>query len=66
LSGTSGTFEFLDFEIPERIVIPGRQKVAIHQMIGGKRLIDVLGVEYDPITGLVFSPAQLPSRASRF
>ncbi|HHL2824784.1 TPA: hypothetical protein ACQ431_003015 [Citrobacter murliniae] len=50
LTGTSGTFEFLDFELPERITIPGRQKTVIHQMIGGKRLIDVLGVEYDPIT----------------
>jgi len=45
-----GDFEFLDFELPERIVIPGRQKTVTHQMIGGRRLVDVLGVEYDPIT----------------
>ena len=65
LSGTSGTFEFLDFEIPERIVIPGRQKVAIHQMIGGKRLIDVLGVEYDPITWSgIFTGSTTKSRVS--
>ncbi len=42
-----GTFEFLDYEIPERLSIPGRQKTVLHQMIGGKRVIDVLGVEYD-------------------
>ncbi len=42
-----GDFEFLQFEIPERLSIPGRQKTVIHQMIGGKRVIDVLGVEYD-------------------
>lgn len=45
-----GGFEFLDFEIPTSIAIPGRQKTVVHQMIGGKRVIDVLGVEYDPIT----------------
>lgn len=42
-----GDFEFLQFEIPERLAIPGRQKTVTHQMIGGKRVIDVLGVEYD-------------------
>lgn len=42
-----GNFEFLDFEIPEHLSIPGRQKTVTHQMIGGKRVIDVLGVEYD-------------------
>ncbi|MCG7388746.1 hypothetical protein [Pantoea sp. ACRSB] len=45
-----GDFEFLDFEVPERIAIPGRQKTVLHQMVGGKRVIDVLGVEYDPLT----------------
>ncbi|MBN7122903.1 hypothetical protein BSU01_14460 [Erwinia billingiae] len=45
-----GDFEFLDFEVPERIAIPGRQKTVLHQMIGGKRTIDVLGIEYDPLT----------------
>lgn len=45
-----GDFEFLDFELPERIIIPGRQKTVTHQMIGGRRLVDVLGVEYDPFT----------------
>lgn len=50
LTGKTSIFEFLDFELPERITIPGRQKTVIHQMIGGKRLIDVLGVEYDAFT----------------
>ncbi|MDF7658303.1 hypothetical protein PUG81_04925 [Erwiniaceae bacterium L1_54_6] len=45
-----GDFEFLDFEVPERIAIPGKQKTVLHQMVGGKRVIDVLGVEYDPLT----------------
>lgn len=45
-----GDFEFLDFEVPERLALPGRQKTVLHQMVGGRRVIDVLGVEYDPLT----------------
>jgi len=45
-----GGFEFLDFEVPEKLSFPGKQKTVIHQMIGGVRTVDVLGVEYDPIT----------------
>ncbi|MEN4621807.1 hypothetical protein ABEH29_10490 [Pantoea agglomerans] len=44
-----GDFEFLDFEVPERLALPGRQKAVLHQMVGGRRVIDVLGVEYDPL-----------------
>lgn len=42
-----GDFQFADFEVPERLSIPAKQKTIIHQMIGGKRVIDVLGVEYE-------------------
>lgn len=60
-----GDFEFLDFELPERIVIPGRQKTVTHQMIGGRRLVDVLGVEYDPISwGGIFTGDTTSSRIS--
>jgi len=45
-----GEFEFVEFEVPERVVIAGRQKTVHHQMIGGKRIIDVLGTEYEPLT----------------
>lgn len=45
-----GDFEFLDFEVPERLALPGRQKTVLHQMVGGKRVIDVLGIEYDPLS----------------
>lgn len=45
-----GDFEFLDFEVPERLPIPARQQVVLHKMIGGKRTADVLGVDYDPLT----------------
>lgn len=43
-------FEFMDFEVPERIAISGRQKTVQHQLIGGRRVIDVLGTEYEPLT----------------
>ncbi|MFZ4214902.1 hypothetical protein ACOZB2_26280 [Pantoea endophytica] len=45
-----GEFEFMEFEVPERVVIPGRQKTVLHQLIGGRRIIDVLGTEYEPLT----------------
>ncbi|WP_417878595.1 hypothetical protein, partial [Vibrio sp.] len=44
-----GEFEFTEFEAPERISIPGRQKTVQHQLIGGRCIIDVLGTEYEPL-----------------
>jgi hypothetical protein len=32
-----------DFEVPERVIISGGQRLAIHQLIGGGRIIDALG-----------------------
>lgn len=61
-----GGFEFLDFEVPERIAIPGKQKTVLHQMIGGKRTIDVLGVEYDPLSWSgIFTGAQSGARVTQ-
>lgn len=45
-----GEFEFMEFEVPERITIAGRHKTVQHQLIGGRRIIDVLGTEYEPLT----------------
>ncbi|MGK3131162.1 hypothetical protein ACCW76_18380 [Pantoea sp. C8B4] len=45
-----GEFEFIEFEVPERMVIAGRQKTVQHLLIGGRRIIDVLGTEYEPLT----------------
>ncbi|TKI03586.1 hypothetical protein [Martelella alba] len=55
---TIGGITLAGFEIPERIALPGKQKVVIHQMIGGKRVFDVLGVEYDALTwsGIINGP----------
>lgn len=45
-----GDFQFQNFEIPEQIAFPGKQKLVPHKYIGGKKTVDVLGVEYDPIS----------------
>lgn len=45
-----GGFEFLDFEVPESIAISGEQKTVVHRLVGGARVIDLTGVDYDDIT----------------
>jgi hypothetical protein len=51
-----GTFTFQNFEIPERINFGGMQSLAIHQLVGGQRIIDSLGRIDDDISwsGLFF------------
>ncbi len=57
-----GDFQFTDFEIPERLSIPARQKTMTHQMIGGKRVIDVFGVEYDAFSWSGLLAVPMPPR----
>ncbi len=60
-----GDFEFMDFEVPERLAIAARQKTVQHQLIGGRRVIDVLGTEYQPLTWSgVMTGAQAGERIS--
>lgn len=40
---TLGDVIFRDFEIPEEIVFGGIQRLAVHQLVGGGRVVDVLG-----------------------
>lgn len=47
---TLGDFTFADTEIPESITMPTKQKVVVHRQIGGGRVIDTLGVDYDPMS----------------
>jgi hypothetical protein len=42
---TLGSVSFRDFEVPEEIIFGGGQMLAVHQMIGGGRVIDALGSE---------------------
>jgi hypothetical protein len=36
---------FQDFEVPEKISFGGRQRVAVHELIGGGRVVDTLGAQ---------------------
>ncbi|MDR3718392.1 MAG: hypothetical protein P4K98_06290 [Bryobacteraceae bacterium] len=38
-----GTVEFRDFEVPERVSWGGRQRLSVHRLPGGGRVIDALG-----------------------
>lgn len=40
---TLGDFEFARFEIPQNIPFGAEQKLNVHQLVGGKRVIDALG-----------------------
>jgi hypothetical protein len=40
---TFGGVTFQDFEVPEKISFGSRQRVAVHELIGGGRVVDTLG-----------------------
>jgi hypothetical protein len=40
---TLGGVEFIDFEVPPDVVFGGAQQLAIHRLIGGARVVDVMG-----------------------
>ncbi|WP_426102893.1 hypothetical protein [Pseudomonas sp. PSPC3-3] len=46
-----GDFEFTGLEVPESVSPgAGKQQLVIHKMVGGKRKVDVLGVDYDNLS----------------
>lgn len=46
---TLGTFAFAATEIPEKITFGGDQKLAVHELVGGRRVIDAMGRSDMPI-----------------
>ncbi|WP_332855322.1 LysM peptidoglycan-binding domain-containing protein [Duganella sp. S19_KUP01_CR8] len=46
---TLGSETFQDFEIPESIPLGGSQKLVVHQLPGGVRVVQAMGAEDDPI-----------------
>jgi hypothetical protein len=56
-----GTFVFQDMEIPEYINFGGEQQLVQHNLIGGNRIIDILGKNDDDISwkGLMTGPQAL-------
>ncbi len=49
LAGQSSQIEFLDIELPQRIRFGGEQLLSLHQMMGGKRILDAMGAADEPI-----------------
>ena len=40
---TLGDFEFARYEIPEQITFGGDQRLVVHELVGGTRVIDAMG-----------------------
>lgn len=59
-----GSVYFRDFEVPSKITFGGRQNIAVHRLIGGRKVIDLLGQESSDI-GLagIFSGIDAAERA---
>src|SRR6185437_1620027 len=47
---TLGSFQFQGFEVPESINVGGEQKVHVHELVGGARVVDILGRQDDDIS----------------
>lgn len=61
---TLGPVSFSAFEVPEEISFGGRQRLAVHRLAGGGRVVDTLGWDAAPIgwSG-IFSGEQASNRA---
>jgi hypothetical protein len=46
---TLGPIDFAGFELPSSITVGGRQRLAIHRLPGGLRIIDALGADHADI-----------------
>ena len=53
-----GDFVFDGWEVPERIRWGGQQRMSVHKLIGGDRVIDTMGPDHADIswTGIMLSP----------
>lgn len=58
-----GPIAFADFEIPERIRFGGNQRLAVHQLPGGRRVVDALGRDDGEICWSGVFTARMPRRA---
>jgi hypothetical protein len=45
-----GDIEFTGLEVPEAVTVGAEQKLVVHKLVGGRRTVDVLGVDYDDIS----------------
>lgn len=53
-----GEFIFGQYEIPEEITFGGEQRLVVHKLVGGERVIDELGRDDMPLTwsGILYGP----------
>ncbi len=59
-----GSVYFRDFEVPSKITFGGRQNIAVHRLIGGRKVIDLLGQESSDIAlAGIFSGTDAAERA---
>jgi len=59
-----GGFEFVGFEVTSEVSFGGAQKLAVHQLIGGTRVIDVMGRDDSDVTWSgIFSGSDAGDRA---
>jgi hypothetical protein len=56
-----GDFQFTETEIPERISFGGEQRAAVHQLVGGARVVDSMGRSDAPLSwaGWLVGPGAL-------
>ena len=61
---TLGPVSFRDFEVPERLRFGGRQRLAVHLLPGGGRVVDAMGADEAPLEWSgVFSGPDAAGRA---
>lgn len=46
---TLGDFEFARYEVPEQITFGGEQRLVVHELVGGARVIDAMGRSDAPL-----------------
>lgn len=53
-----GPVVFQGFEIPARLQFGGRQRLAVHELAGGGRVVDAMGAQEEPVSwaGVVSGP----------
>lgn len=53
-----GDIEFTGLEVPESLTVGAKQQLVVHKLVGGRRVVDVLGVDYDDLSwsGWMFGP----------
>lgn len=53
-----GPVTFTDREVPDKMPFGGKQAMAVHKLLGGQRVIDIMGPDPDPIkwSGLFYGP----------